>query len=139
LLTRLYPAFPGGLSGVALLLFRVVLSATLLLEARSSLSAGWDASAAGLAGVTALASGVLLLLGLLTPIAGFIGGIGCAFLAFSGAAAAPAIVDSRQAAVFAITLLAGLVALGPGAFSIDARLFGRREIIIPPPVHPSQR
>jgi hypothetical protein len=23
--------------------------------------------------------------------------------------------------------------LGPGAFSVDARLFGRREIIIPPP------
>jgi hypothetical protein len=26
---------------------------------------------------------------------------------------------------------AALVLLGPGAFSIDARLFGRREIIIP--------
>jgi len=26
-----------------------------------------------------------------------------------------------------------LVCLGPGAFSLDARLFGRRELIIPSP------
>ncbi len=28
-------------------------------------------------------------------------------------------------------ILVALVFLGPGAFSLDARLFGRREIIIP--------
>jgi hypothetical protein len=35
------------------------------------------------------------------------------------------------AAVIALTAAAGLGLLGPGAFSIDARLFGRREIFIP--------
>jgi hypothetical protein len=31
-------------------------------------------------------------------------------------------------------MLVELILLGPGAFSVDARLFGRRKIIIPPPV-----
>jgi hypothetical protein len=36
------------------------------------------------------------------------------------------------------TLFAGVIAvalclLGPGAFSLDARWFGRREVVIPPP------
>ena len=120
------------------MLFRVVLSVTVLLEARSSLSAGWGDPTVGLAGLSALASGVLLLIGFLTPVAGCLAGIGCAFVAFSGSVATPAIFDSRQAAVFAMTMLVGIVVLGPGAFSVDARLFGRREIIIPPPVHSSQ-
>jgi hypothetical protein len=29
-------------------------------------------------------------------------------------------------------MLVAVIVLGPGAFSVDARLFGRREIIIPP-------
>ncbi len=139
-MTRLFPAFPAGLSGMALLLFRAVLSATLLLEARSCLIAGGGPSTAGLVGLAALVLAAMLLVGFLTPLAGLLAAMGCAFLALSGgAAAAPVILDSRQAAVFAVTMLIGIVVLGPGAFSVDARLFGRREIIIPPPVHPSRR
>jgi hypothetical protein len=33
--------------------------------------------------------------------------------------------------VFLIAITAALALLGPGAFSVDARLFGRREIMIP--------
>jgi len=32
---------------------------------------------------------------------------------------------------FAVTILLAIIILGPGAFSVDALLFGRREIIIP--------
>jgi uncharacterized membrane protein YphA (DoxX/SURF4 family) len=139
LLTRLFPAFPAGLAGMALLLFRGVLSATLLLEARSCLNAGWGATTTGLVGLAALALAALLLVGFLTPIAGLLAGMGCAFVALSGGAIpALVILDSRQSVVFAATMLFGIVVLGPGAFSVDARLFGRREIIIPPPVHPSR-
>jgi len=46
------------------------------------------------------------------------------------------VFDSKEAIVFAIAVLFGIVVLGPGAFSLDARLFGRREIIIPPPRTP---
>jgi hypothetical protein len=38
---------------------------------------------------------------------------------------------STLAAFDLAAISAALVLLGPGAFSLDARLFGRREIIIP--------
>ena len=46
----------------------------------------------------------------------------------------PPLVDlfgSRTSLVFGATMLLVIAAIGPGAFSADARLFGRREIIIP--------
>jgi uncharacterized membrane protein YphA (DoxX/SURF4 family) len=39
-------------------------------------------------------------------------------------------VNPTTATLFAAIALA-VICLGPGAFSLDARLFGRREIIIP--------
>jgi uncharacterized membrane protein YphA (DoxX/SURF4 family) len=136
----LFPAFPGGLSGIALFLFRAVLSVTLLLEARSCLSAGGDAPATWLVGFAALAAGALLLVGFLTPLAGVAAGMGGVVVALSGwTASTPVIFESRLAIVLAMTVLVGIIVLGPGAFSVDARVFGRREIIIPPPVHPCER
>ena len=43
------------------------------------------------------------------------------------------VFSSGLAMAFGIAVLFGIVVLGPGAFSLDARFFGRREIIIPPP------
>jgi hypothetical protein len=37
----------------------------------------------------------------------------------------------KPTTAFATVIAVALVCLGPGAFSLDARLFGRREIIIP--------
>jgi hypothetical protein len=39
--------------------------------------------------------------------------------------------DSPLGFIFGLAILLALVILGPGAYSIDPRLFGRREIIIP--------
>ncbi len=79
-------------------------------------------------------AGVLLLVGFLTPIAGTAVGIGAIVTAFSKLSlCTPALFDSKWTIVFALTMLVGIIVLGPGAFSLDARVFGRREIIIPPP------
>lgn len=45
------------------------------------------------------------------------------------------VLDSRTTEVFAIMIAAALACLGPGAFSLDSRLFGRREIVIPKSPH----
>ncbi len=86
-----------------------------------------------LIGLIGLVAGAALLIGVLTPIAGIVGslgaiGIGCSILA----APTPNIFEQKLTAVLAPIIAAAIVFLGPGAFSLDARLFGRREIIIPP-------
>lgn len=42
-------------------------------------------------------------------------------------------LDSPLSVVFVITMSVAIILLGPGAYSLDARLFGRRKIIIPRP------
>ena len=70
-----------------------------------------------------LAAAGCLLIGFLTPIAAVIIGL--------GAIASLALLDPSNAVVGLIVLAAAIALLGPGAFSVDARVFGRREIMIP--------
>jgi uncharacterized membrane protein YphA (DoxX/SURF4 family) len=95
----------------------------------------FDSSTLGakMTGLIAIASGVALLLGLFTPFAGALIGLGSACLALSWLPVpAPRLLDSWLATVFVVVMAAVIVFLGPGAFSLDAHLFGRREIVIPP-------
>jgi uncharacterized membrane protein YphA (DoxX/SURF4 family) len=77
-------------------------------------------------------SGALLLLGLLTPAAAILLGLGsvaAAHLWFT--ATAQNLLDNWLSLIIGIMMVAAIMLLGPGAYSLDARLFGRREIIIP--------
>ena len=140
LLQRLFPAFPGGWSGIALLLLRSVIALSVLVQGGLYLREAGGASAMWLAGWAALLSGALLLIGFLTPIAGIAVGLGAIGVQLSLLpAGAPILFDSRSAVAFAMTMLIAIVLLGPGAFSLDARVFGRREIIIPPRVSSWER
>ena len=71
------------------------------------------------------AGGALLCLGFLTPVVSV---VACAFemtaLLLAGQA------DGRFIALSSLNAIA-IALLGPGAYSVDARLFGRREIVFP--------
>jgi hypothetical protein len=108
--------FPGGLVGVALLLGRLAAAAVLVLVMRGFVQ---DAPWAVFPIIVLAAS---LAAGLLTRFASAC----CAVLLTVGAARA----DGAMAAVLALNALhvVGLVLTGGGAYSLDARLFGRRVI-----------
>jgi len=129
-LQRLFSTFPGGLPGLGLLLLRAALGITTLIQAAMYLSKQSDSSVWTLfAGIAAIVCGVSILLGFLTPLIGvllFTGGLFTA--AFSFSASIQAFVSP---VIYGIILSAAVILLGPGAFSLDARLFGRREIFIP--------
>ena len=81
----------------------------------------------GLAAALVFVSAAFLLVGFLTPIVAVVIGIGTIVLAtFS-------LPFSTGSLIGMIVLAAVIALLGPGAFSLDARLFGRREILIPNP------
>jgi len=83
-------------------------------------------------GLLAIVSGASLLIGFLTPGAGIVAGSSIIVIAtswFPAASAAP-LVD-RVGAVYVAAVAGALVLLGPGALSLDARLFGHREIVFP--------
>ena len=135
LLGRLFFAFPGGLPGIALLLLRAVFGIALLLEGGFYFEEAHTAPVAPLVGLAALIFGGMLVFGFLTPIIGAVVALGMFGVALSVLpACTPSLFDSRTALIFAVTMLFSLIGLGPGRFSLDARVFGRREIIIPPPL-----
>ncbi len=67
----------------------------------------------------AMAGGILLLAGLWTPLAGAVIALDEAWIAFSNQFA-------PQGHLLVAALGVCLAMLGPGAWSVDARLFGRR-------------
>ena len=76
----------------------------------------------------------MLLAGFLTPLAVAIVMLDVAGISMSVVPVQTAAVfDSRPALIFGLTILLAIIGAGPGRFSVDARVFGRREIIIPLP------
>jgi uncharacterized membrane protein YphA (DoxX/SURF4 family) len=105
----------------------------MLMQGVVDLSGASDATAGRwIADLISVAAGMSLLIGLLTP-------IGAALVGVIATARCASILPAPNANVFAsvpsIALLGviatAVVLVGPGAFSLDARLFGLREIIIP--------
>jgi uncharacterized membrane protein YphA (DoxX/SURF4 family) len=86
-----------------------------------------------LGGLLGLAAGAALLIGIFTPAAAVLVGLCALGTGFAWLPSpVPNLFDARLSAILAVIITAAIVFLGPGAFSLDARLFGRREIIIPP-------
>ena len=87
-----------------------------------------------LAGAIAVAAGIALLIGLLTPIAATVVGVAATAMWFSILVGVMNrnLFTSKVSVGFLAAVAIAVACLGPGAFSIDARLFGLREIVIPP-------
>jgi uncharacterized membrane protein YphA (DoxX/SURF4 family) len=83
-------------------------------------------------GSLAIAVGVAIFLGFLTPAASAAATVGYLMTGLSSFSMTEANNHISTLAAFNLAAIsAALVLLGPGALSLDARLFGRREIIIP--------
>jgi uncharacterized membrane protein YphA (DoxX/SURF4 family) len=134
-LQRLFSAFPGGWPGVGLLLLRVAIGLVTLIQGGFYLTGKLDTlNGMWIAAVIGLATGAALLIGLLTPIAGVVAGLGALGIGLSLLPApAPNLFDAKLSLVLTGIMIVAVVFLGPGRYSLDARLFGHREIIIPPP------
>ena len=78
------------------------------------------------------AAGLCLLLGVLTPIASLLVAFGTVAYHFFGITNPSGFVVSSFLVLRITALALATACLGPGAFSLDARIFGRREIHIPP-------
>ena len=129
---RLFTVFSTGWPGLALLLLRGVFGIALVIDSSGYLR-GLNTPLSGwLTGGVGMAAGGMLLLGLLTPVAGSVAGIGILGVWLSWLPrSVPSLFRSPTEVLFSLLILQTIVLVGPGAFSIDARLFGRREIIIP--------
>lgn len=84
------------------------------------------------AGLLVIVCGASLLLGLLTPCCCIVVGLYSTGVALSTLQSATLLsFAAGSSLLFEVVSAAALFLTGPGAFSLDARLFGRREIIIP--------
>ena len=85
---------------------------------------------------TLLVGGCGLIVGFLTPFASMLVGLSILGIAFSWFPAPPlASLGATLTAAMMVATAIGVALLGPGAFSVDGQLFGRREIVIPPRQH----
>lgn len=111
---RLFSMFPTAGPGIGLLLLRLAVAAPLVVGDGRAELASWlpVGLAAGLA--AGIATPVLALLVVATEVAKAIGAD------TADAATAPAILSA-----------AALTLLGPGAYAVDARLYGRRRVVTP--------
>ena len=112
-----------------------MLGVAIVVQGAPYLGAANTTVASWLLGLLAVASGSLLLIGFLTPLAGMVVGLDVLGISLSPAAqsTAPGVFDSRAALIFGLAILLAIIGAGPGRYSVDARVFGRREIIIPLP------
>ena len=114
-----------------MLLLRGLVSVTLVTQALAELTTGVSLLNLCVAGIALLIAGCLLV-GFFTPIVAIVIGLGAVLLAFldlSLPIQSP--FGTLQTLLNVIVLSAVIFFLGPGAFSFDARMFGRREIRIP--------
>ena len=134
---RLFSSFPRGWPGVGLLLLRMAVGASLAVHGGARLAGEAPGGWALVAGLLEILVGAALLIGFLTPLAALLAGFVCLWMALPPLTSnvfGPNAFGGIPATIYLTVMAAAVLLLGPGAFSLDARLFGRREVVIPRPV-----
>ena len=126
-LQRLFSTFPDGWPGFGLLLLRFGAGIALICFGILDISLPPGESITIVRDLLASAGGLFLLAGLLTPVVGALIAIDQVWIAFS-VYASPR--DGQWIHILLAVLTAAVAMLGPGAWSIDARRFGRRRFDI---------
>jgi len=118
-LQRLFSNFANGWPGLGLLAKRVLIAAVLIYSVVTHIAEG--ANSATLPELIGGGLSIFILVGLWTPVVGTLTSLFeiWVLLHHSGDSLIPIIVA---------TLSATLAMIGPGAWSVDARLFGRKHI-----------
>jgi uncharacterized membrane protein YphA (DoxX/SURF4 family) len=128
----LFSAYPGGLAAIGLVLLRSVIGFTAAWQGVLCLATEDAGATVRIVGGLAVLTGILLVTGFRTRLASFLIALGIAFISLSTSPPATRyLFDRLLPTLFAETMSMAVVFLGPGAFSIDAYLYGRKEIIIP--------
>jgi putative oxidoreductase len=121
-LQRLFSTFPTGRPGVGLLLLRLAVGASLIIERIPTIWVipeylGFEVR------IALVCVGISLLCGLWTPVMGSVAAVIELLIAFSPA-------GGNATHILLAILGFSLALLGPGAWSVDARIFGRKRIDI---------
>jgi len=117
-LQRLFSTFAEGWPGVGLLVQRLLTGVALLYQGIAIFEQAWVPST-GVPQIMGAVLGIFILAGLWTPVAGALVAVVEVWLA-AASAGDPCI------SIALATLGGSLAMIGPGAWSIDARLFGRK-------------
>ena len=106
-----------------MLLLRMLVAVTLIVDTVAQVRSSEPTASGFLLAALILGGACCLLLGFVTPFVAVLIGIVSVSLAFTSLHYSIQNLD-------VVVLSIAIALLGPGAFSIDARMFGRREILI---------
>jgi uncharacterized membrane protein YphA (DoxX/SURF4 family) len=124
---RLFSTFACGWPGIGLLLLRLLTATALIYFGIVNVLASPPLTTVVLQ-IIGVAAGILLLIGLWTPVAGALAVLAKLWIALSRYFSHS---GDPWIAIAQAVLSAVLAMVGPGEWSIDARLFGRRRIDMP--------
>ena len=122
---RLYSTFAGGWPGTGLLLMRLVVGSALIVSAGSILWSDPPLINTTIMSVFLAGCGILLIPGIWTPVAGTLVAVIEIWQILT-------LAGDRWVALLLGTIGGALAMLGPGLWSVDARLFGWKRVEAPP-------
>lgn len=119
---RLFSTFAPGWPGAGLLILRLVAGIAVVVRGLNELNVG-QPSPCAIVRIVASIAGALLSIGLWTPVAGDLVAASALWLLISNH-------DDPSSGVLLAAMGVALAMIGPGVWSLDARLFGWKRILI---------